>query len=158
MLVSCSSFSCSFRSFGGWSSPVALFSPRSLGGAVVSGARGSGSSAWCLFGGFSRSGSLVLSVRSCAWVRSARSARLSVLSAPRPLVVRSLSALLSVPLGFSRPVVLVRSSLPGCAGRVVSALARSGVSLSAPGGGWFRSSSFAERRAVVRWLVSRGVV
>lgn len=139
------------------SSPVVLFRPASLGGAFVSGARGLGSSAWCLFGGFSRSGSLVLSARSCAWVRSARSARRSALSSPSPLVVRSLSALLSLPLGFSRPVVLVRPSLPGCAGRVVSALARSGVSFSSRGG-WWRSSSFAERRLVLSWLVARGVV
>lgn len=150
----------SFYSFSGvCSSPVVLFAPSSLGGAVVSSARGVGSSAWCLFGGFSSSGSLSLSVRSCSWVRSARSARLALLSAPRPFVVRSLSSLLSLPLGFSSPVVLVRSSLPGCCAPVVSALARSGVVFcSSLSRGWFRSSSTAERSLCLRWLASRGVV
>lgn len=153
-------------SLGSCSSPVVLFRPASLGGGFVSGARGCGSSAWCLFGGFSSSGSLVLSARSCSWVRSARSARLSLLSAPRPFVVRSLSSLLSLPLGFSRPVVVARV-LPFCAGAVLSALRRSGCSVSvAPSvagshfssGCTFAPSSVSARRSVRAWLVRWGVV
>lgn len=157
----------SFYSFSGvCSSPVVLFAPSSLGGAVVSSARGVGSSAWCLFGGFSSSGSLSLSARSCSWVRSARSARLALLSAPRPFVVRSLSSLLSLPLGFSRPVV-VACHLPFCAGAVLSALRRSGCSVSvapsvsgrhACSVSTFPPSSVSVRRAVRAWLVRWGVV